>query len=487
MQRLKWWRLKWLLSVAVWGARVALIVLVITLAGDPARRQITQLVLAGDLAVSEQRYGAAITTFTQALALQPADGVILLRLFNAARAARRYELASIYLDQLVAQQGWTAVRYEQAAQLASDRADWVAAIAFWQASLRGTVADRATIRRVIDEALVQRDWPRAQQQLEAWLALDPRDEWALYRVGLLRATREPRLAQTYLSSAAADPQYRDLSNAILNLYADHSDDPPETLALRIGLALMRAKEWGFAELALSEAAQTGNPIAWAFLGLARDQQGRDGFPLILQALASAPDDPQVNYAAAVHYRLTGAYDEALALLNTLGNNNPTNAAIAAEIGSVQQAQGRFVEALSWLKTAVALAPDDPQFAALLANLYVDEAFSLGGEGTRVIGALAKKFPTSPDILTSYGWALYRSGDIVGARAQLEQALRLDLTGGRTRYYYALLQEARGDRASAIDSLLYVYQYATDLRFRDLAVRALDRLGYKPSLSDLTGR
>jgi tetratricopeptide (TPR) repeat protein len=450
---------------------------------------LSNLVSAGDAAQTDGHFADAIRQYQAGLALHPNDTVLLDKLVTSSLSANRTDLALIYLDQLAALTSWSPSLYRRAAAIYTQQHRTDLALSYWYASLQDRPDDRSAFHQLITAALKQRAWDQALTYLQRWLLLAPNDEWALYHAGLLLAPRELATTQRYLTAASADPQYRAGSQRVLNVFTDHPADLPPTLALRIGLALLDVGEWSLAEHAftISLTGDPNNPITLAFLGLSRDQQGLDGAAQIDRALALAPDDPQVRYVAAVHWRIKGDTAQALAILDQLGTQNPVNAAVAAEIGTVYRVLGDQVKTLEWYKLAVGLAPEDEQFATLLAAFYVDEDISVQDEGLLVIGNLAQKFPDNATIITCYGWALYRSGKPNEARINLDRALSLNSTDDRAHYLYALFMEANGDRTAAISSLLYVYQNATEQRFRDLAIRALTRMGYEPSLPDLVGK
>src|SRR5207248_2860282 len=125
-----------------------------------------------------------------------------------------------------------------------------------------------------------------------------------------------------------------------------NQDTPAELSFQVGLALMGLRAWPYAEHALGVALDRGssNPAALAFLGVAQDQQGYDGWTMIDRATAIAPADPMVNFAVALHWRLAGDPQKALAALALAQPLAPNNAGIAAEIGLSYQMLGRLGDA-----------------------------------------------------------------------------------------------------------------------------------------------
>lgn len=476
-------------TVVRWGIRIGLIGVCLAVLPQPSSDVLSGIVARADAAQADGHFAEAIREYQVGLEVHPNDAVLYDKLVTSALAANRTDLALIYLDQLAALTGWTPSLSRRAATLYTQQHQPDTALTYWQASLQDQPDDRMAYRALIETALQRRQWETALDYLQRWLLIDPSDEWALYEAGLLLAPKELARTQQYLTQASADPQYRSGAQRVLNVFSDYPADLPPMLALRIGLTLLDGGEWSLAEHAftISLAGNPNNPNALAFLGLSRDQQSLDGTAQIERALALAPTDPQVRYVAAVHWRIKGDTSQALAILDQLGTQNPVNAAVAAEIGTVYRTLGDDVKTLEWYKLAVGLAPDDEQFATLLAGFYVDEDIRVQDEGLLVISKLAEKFPDNATIITCYGWALYRGGKLNEARISLERALSLDSTDARVRYLYALFMDAIGERTSAIEALLYVYQNATEQRFRDLAIRALTRMGYQPSTTDLIGK
>jgi tetratricopeptide (TPR) repeat protein len=483
------WVARTAIQAARWGTRLAVLVAALLMLPSPAAPSLAPLIQRGDAAHTEGRFALALEAYQQAAAIIPNAPLLYDRLVTSSLAARRTDLALIYLEQWADHAGWTPALHRRAAHLYTAQYNPEAALRHWQASIHDVTDDRLAFREVITAALASRNWDAALASLERWLRLDPRDEWALYQAGLLLAPQNPRLAQDYLTLAAADPQYRGGAERLQRVFADYPNADAPTLALRLGIALVNLNQWSHAEhaLTLALASAPTNLIAQAFLGLVRDESGGDGGPLVERALMLAPADPQVGYVAAIHWRLTGQPGRALDLLNRLGTQDPTNPTLAAELGTLQRAMGNLVRALEWYKVAVSLAPDEERYAVLLATFYAEEEINLPDEGVSALATLSQRFPDNADISACYGWALLRAGRLTEAQVHLERGLVLNSTSSRARYFYAIFQESRGDRQAAISSLLYVFQNATEPRYHALAIRALARLGYRPDPADLIGK
>jgi tetratricopeptide (TPR) repeat protein len=464
------------------GLRIAirLLVLVVCVSAirEPYPTTARQAILRGDEAFQRGQFAQAFAEYQTALVAQPNNNLTAVKVIDSALAAGWPALAAVYLGQQGSLHGWTPALHRKMAEALEAQGDRLQAVAHWRASLIGVKDDISTLRRLTDEATTRRDWNAAIELLSRLIAIDPGDHHALYQSGLLLAPTEPKTALDHLRQASVDPQYRAMSNALIAvLNAEHP--APDALAFQVGLALMSARAWPYAEYALTIALDKGtsNPVALAFLGVAQDQQGRNGWPLLEKALAAAPNDPIVNYAVGLHWRLVGDKSKALDALGRAYALDPENPAIAAEIGLVYQKDGRLSEAAQWLTRATTLAPTNVGFRVLLATFYADSGYNLAGDGLATLRRLAEQSPNEPEIRASLGWALVSVGQLDAARVELEKALTLDPTSARARYYFGIFLENRGDREGAIDAYLYVYRDTSGNSFRDLAAGALRRLGF----------
>src|SRR5260221_2583977 len=301
------------------GLAVRLIILAACLAivQEPRLLAAVNGVGRGDSAMEARKVAEAITEYRTALEALPADAQVLERLVSATLFVRRPDMALLYLRQLVAAHGWTLQRYQDMAEALAQNGDRLQATVYLRASLTGTLADVPALRQLAVLAADAQDWKNANELLTRLIALAPDDEQTLYHLGLLTIPADPQTGLAYLDRAAADPEYRPVVDAIRSAVSGHSQEPEQALAFQIGLAMSNLKLWSYAEHALNIALDGGEsrPAAYALLGLVQDQQGRDGWALIQQGLAAAPNDSMVNYAAAVHWRFAG-------------DNAPTVAALA---------------------------------------------------------------------------------------------------------------------------------------------------------------
>jgi tetratricopeptide (TPR) repeat protein len=453
--------------------RLALLGLALLTLRAPQPLALRDALQRGAAAFQNGDLGIALDAYQQALTFLPADAFALRQLYAVALAAGRYDLARAYLTQLTERHGYSSDLHRAWAALFAAQGDAYAADAHREAALRGAPEDVPLLQALAESALRRRAWQRAQAYLERAHALAPEASDVRYALALLILPEQPERAATLL----ADLPDSGHSAALRALIADHAQAPRALFAFRCGLALIEARQWHYAERALQLANAQGDdlPAARAFLGLAQSVNGRDGAPLIEQAVQMAPDDPLVQYAAGLHWRLRGDLGQALAALRLAYALDSRNAALAAEIGQTYRQGGDLAEAARWLNNAVRLAPQDERLRRAVAAFYADENYALNGEGMAFLREALAALPADPEIAANYGYALLYNGQVPLAYAELQRAVALDSQNPRARYYFAVLLEHQGDVQGAAESYRFVYRQAEDALKRR-AERALQRLG-----------
>jgi tetratricopeptide (TPR) repeat protein len=433
---------------------------------------------AGDQAAREEDFDRAVVAYDQILSALGPQPAVYDRLVETSLAAGRYDDAHLYLLALVDRSGWNAARRSQLADLLEQQGDTdqVAALSFAAAD---QTQNPRLLRRLLEQQIAQLDWSQVGATLARLLELAPDDPQTLYQWGLWLAPDDQTGAASALTQAATDPDWASSAQTVLvalDAYRVYSLTEAHT---RLGIALVGLGEWAFAERVLQMAldANTVNPTARAYLGFVRDRQGRDGQPDLQAALAMSPNDPVIYYLLGQHWRRWqdyGAANQAFVQAYWLAPDNP---ALAAEVGASWQDLGDMAQAENWFQTAVDLAPQDIRWKRLMAAFYADTGFELEARGRAFVEATSALDPNDPDLRTSLGWVYYLSGDTERAYQELNAAVGLDPHHVRSRYYFAVMLEYRGDTQGAADSYAYVVQAeGPDRGFGLKAARALQRLG-----------
>ena len=277
--------------------------------------------------------------------------VAALVLFNVnPPATEERVMESLYhIERQASRDGWTPDLARQAGDLWRTSGDLVRAAAYWE-----TAGDDPLVLRNLSQAYIEiGEWARAVDTLQRLIRFTPDDAWVNFQLGLILASIEPGRALVYLN--AAIPVYGDsLTGVIEGVRRGDS--------MRVGMALAEQRLWAVAELAFE---QVGSPRAYAYGAYVRDEQGKEGGALIQQAVALAPDDPQVRLLEGLHFRHEGDFHASLEAIIAVAALAPENPTMYAELGTAYELVGDAITARRWFEYALTLSGNDPQFQAIL--------------------------------------------------------------------------------------------------------------------------
>ncbi len=371
------------------------------------------------------------------------------------------------LEAQAAHSGWTPDMQRLAGDLWRDAGDLTSAVAYWQAA---NSSDVVLTRDIAQAYITLQRWTDAADVLGNLLILAPDDSWAHYQLGLIRAPFDPQSAIIHLQTVTNDIVYGEPARAVLAALLESPDDP--LISMRVGVAMADEGLWPYAELAFRHAATLAQPFpeALAYVGLARDQQGKDGSTWIAQALALDGENPQVLYLDGLHLRTRGEHPQSLDRLVQAASLDPQNPAFLAELGTAYRLLNDLPSAEYWLKAAAALAVSDLRFQELLARFYAEEGYNLTSGGLDTLEQTARLFPSDPDMRASYGWALYTTGSTEAAVEQINAALDISPNHLRSLYYKAQILLETGNLEAA--EPLFEQVAASDADFAGEASRIL---------------
>lgn len=289
-------------------------------------------------------------------------------------AAHRPMQSLYQIDALVAQSGWTADLAKSAGDIWEALDDLPRAVSYWEIAVKLQPDDTSLTRRLAQAYLDLQHWSQAVITLSKLLKLND-DNWAHFQLGILQSVLDSSSAAEHLQLAARDPQYESISTQLIPILKEPSD---VVRATQLGVVLASAKLWPAAEYVFQYAASLSPklPVALAYTGLARDQQGKNGRPQIEQAVAFAPNNAQVRYLQGLHLHLVGDEDGSLIALQQATVLDPLNPAFAAELATSYNRAGDSVKAEYWYKAAVTLSNNDPRFQALLTDFYRQPSVSI---------------------------------------------------------------------------------------------------------------
>jgi tetratricopeptide (TPR) repeat protein len=237
-------------------------------------------------------------------------------------------------------------------------------------------------------------------------------------------------------------------------------DDPEAMQIEADLA-MKLKKNAEADRVITElrALNPGEPdnTARAVVVLARNGRGRDagriadewmrahpandagpmlatrawsaaGFPdsalaRARRAVALSPDSTEPRRMLARALQGAGRYGEAEHEWLALRAATPEEPGVSLELGGCRERAGNIDGAVSAGRDALKIAPDWPPALNFVGYVLADHDRELP-EARKLIERALEKDPENGAYIDSYGWVLYRQGDLAGARERLERAVKL---------------------------------------------------------------
>jgi type IV pilus assembly protein PilF len=246
----------------------------------------------------------------------------------------------------------------------------------WQSLLNGGQMAVSVGPYLADAYHAQARFDDEERALRQWLAFDPKNEDAQYRLGLLLfADASPEAIPLLDAAALASPTLKPGADGLrVALKTALALEGPAAALTSCGQTLAAIDEWPLALRTFSRATQVdaANALAWAWLGEARQQTGgSDGLDALQRADTLAPDSVQVHAMFALYWQRRGDWQKVRVEFETAARLEPQNAVWQISLGDVYVHLGNLVTALTYYQNAVSLSPQDAQTWRALALFSVE--------------------------------------------------------------------------------------------------------------------
>jgi tetratricopeptide (TPR) repeat protein len=363
----------------------------------------------------------------------------------------------------------------------------LAAAEQWDAVFAANPADPSLWYQLAPAHLERGAWEAARRAYDAIAAADPDNTEAHYWAGTLHLLTDAIQAQGHLLHARTDPFYTRRSDRLLAAISDLQNiTDPSHAAGRLGIAFLEAGEPALAEIQFRVALEQEPDYAdaWAYLGLAESQLGKDGWRAVARAIELEPDSSLAHSMMGHHWLGHGRPHLARPEFIAAWQLNSTNPAHLADVASTYQAEGDLASAEAWYQAAVRQDPDDTAFWILLARFLLEASSGQLNDGLLVAQKAVAVEPEDPAALDTLGWAQFLNGKPRLAETNLMAARQRDPSSPATHYHLGRLylaqyawQEAveSFEHAIALDSICRGCRRSRPGSYGRLAQRALEEM------------
>ena len=330
----------------------------------------------------------------------------------------------------------------------------LAAAEQWQTVFAARPSDLSLWYQLAPAHLDKGEWQAAGRAYAAIARLQPDNAQAHYWAGALNLPTNPARAREHLLQARNDLFYQKRADALLLALEElNSITRPAHVAGRLGVAYLAVARPALAQVQLQAALtqEPGYADAWAYLGLAQNQRGRDGRAAIARAIELAPDSSLAHSLMGRHWLWHGRPHLARPEFLAAAQLDPDNPAHLADVAFTYQIEKEYRLAEAWYQAAVRRAPEQPTFWILLAQFHLDTLNNVH-DGLLLAQKGVALAPEEPDALDTLGWAQLLSGQLRLAETNLLAAQQRDPSNPAVHYHLGRLHIEQGKWAEAAVAL-----------------------------------
>jgi tetratricopeptide (TPR) repeat protein len=299
----------------------------------------------------------------------------------------------------------------------------------WTIALRSYPKEPGLYDRIwkIQEKVGQLD--QEYQTISEWVKNIPNSAQANYRMGLLLTVREPDLATKFLQkSADLDSSLMVNTTKVINglVIASIVNDPAAKL-LQVGRVLGGIGEWNLAQASFQQAISLTPQYAeaWAFLGEAEQQNGKDGLKELETARSINPKSVIIQSLFSLYWRRQGNPAAALVYSYSAVNQEPQNALWEMELGETLSEMGEISEALGHFQKATRLEPSDTMYWETLSRFCIINSIDANTTGLDAARQALLLDPKNSSMLDLMGWAFQNMNDLDNAKKFFLESIRQD--------------------------------------------------------------
>lgn len=347
------------------------------------------------------------------------------------------------------------------------------------------LAQSAAPSSEVHEKLSQFFWQsgeldRALSLAQSWVVIYPENPQANLRVGLLLLADKPEKAVQYLVkakklapnlAASVDPIEKAYQLSLQEQHAGYQK-------VMLGRALGNLGYWQLAEQLFIRGTHLTPDYAeaWAFLGEARQQLGKDGLDALEKAGALDPQSVITRVLTALYYRRQGKLDESLALLQAVARQEPQQPMWQIELGNTMLEKKDISGALGYYQAAALMDQKNPTYWTMLAEFCAAHDVAVREVGLNAARQAVTLAPEDPAALDAMGQVMAGLGDFSSAERFFTQSLSASPNDAQAHLHLAQVLIRMEEIPRAHEHLVQAYQNAAETSdTRVIAQRLLERL------------
>lgn len=167
-----------------------------------------------------------------------------------------------------------------------------------------------------------------------------------------------------------------------------------------------------------------------------------------RALELDPEYMAAYFALGAMYVNTNQQDRAVAEYRQVVNKKPDNVAAHTLIGMLEDGRRNHDVAIESYRKALAIDPNAPIAGNNLAWLYAEHGKGNLDEAVRLAQGIVGRFPDVAGFADTLGWVYHKKGLHAAAIEQLQKAIAKESSSATYRYHLGMALAAKGDKVGA---------------------------------------